>query len=124
MPCPEQGMRILDKEVAAHLRTELQNIENRLQQASFNNDLAAQKQLNLEKEAILGQLRSAFGLGGTPRKMGDDNERHRKSVCNRIEHAITRISDKHSSLAQHLDCFISRGKALSYNPVPDVNWDL
>jgi hypothetical protein len=53
-----------------------------------------------------------------------DRERIRKSVTNRIRHAIRQIDRSHPGLGRHLCDSIVTGKMCSYRPVAVVDWEL
>ena len=75
-----------------------------------------------EREAVLGELRQATGLGGRGRRLGDPAERARKAVTARIRDAITRIDAVHPELGAHLRDAVTTGTFCTYSPASPVRW--
>ncbi len=70
----------------------------------------------------MGQLAGAYGLGGRPRRTGDDTERARQAVSWRIRDALARIEAVHSELGQHLRRSVRTGTFCVYAPAEPVDW--
>ena len=75
-------------------------------------------ELEAERDAILGELRAATGLGGRRRALGDDGERARKAVTARIRESIARLRQLDGSLADHLELTVRTGSTCVYAPDP------
>lgn len=58
------------------------------------------------------------GLGGRPRRLGDDAERARKTVGARIRDALRRIETVHPALAAHLATHVQTGTYCRYSRSP------
>jgi hypothetical protein len=67
--------------------------------------------------------RTATGLGGRPRRLGDDGERARKAVTARIRDTLRRLEDRHPALAQHLSDALATGAGCRYDPPEPVTWE-
>jgi hypothetical protein len=65
--------------------------------------------LAAERDALIGELAHATGLGGRPRRLGDVTERARSTVTARIRDAIGRIERVHPELGRHLRASIVTG---------------
>lgn len=76
-----------------------------------------------ERDALIGELSRALGLGGRSRRLGDDSERARKAVTARIHHAIDHLQNYHPDLAAHHRAAICTGTACSYQPAEPVGWN-
>ena len=74
--------------------------------------------LDTERQALIDQLKAATGLGGRSRRLGDNAERARKSVTNRIRNTLKKIEAVHPALAAHLDGAVATGSACVYRPGP------
>ena len=70
----------------------------------------------------MGQLSSAYGLGGRPRRTGDDAERARQAVTWRIRDAMARIDAAHPELGSHLRRSVRTGTFCVYDPAEPVDW--
>lgn len=74
-----------------------------------------------ERDALLGELRPAFGLGGRPRRLRDEGERARKTVTARIRDTLRRLDARHPPLAGHLRGTVSTGAYCCYQPPVTVH---
>lgn len=75
-----------------------------------------------EREALLAELSSAFGLGGRARRTGSAAERARSAVTRRIREAIGLIEQSHPELGRHLRASVRTGTFCSYQPETDQHW--
>ncbi|RQX28948.1 hypothetical protein DLJ57_22255, partial [Micromonospora chalcea] len=73
---------------------------------------------------LLDQLRTAAGLAGRSRRLGDQAERARKAVTGRIRDTLRRIDQRHPALAAHLRESVTTGGACRYLPPEPVSWRL
>jgi hypothetical protein len=69
-----------------------------------------------KRDALLHELRSAMGMGGRRRALGDSKERARKAVSGRIRESIERLRQAHPELARHLEATVATGTLCSYDP--------
>lgn len=92
-------------------------------EAVKNNDISRAEKLQLEADAIAGELAASTGLDGRVRLAGDQVERLRSSVTNAMNRAIRAIADAgHKTLASHLDRYIVRGRQMCYTPPFPFDW--
>ena len=64
-------------------------------EADVGGDAATASRLNAEREALVKELSSTYGLGGRPRSLGGGNERARKTVTARVHDTLGRIDVRH-----------------------------
>lgn len=77
-----------------------------------------------EREALVEQLTSAYGLSGRPRRSGDPAERARTAVTARVRAAVDRIAAIHPELGRHLRHSLRTGTLCSYEPEEPIRWEL
>ncbi|QSB05437.1 ATP-binding protein [Natronoglycomyces albus] len=119
------GDDMIDQEAKARYREHLQRLDEQIDTATAlgQDDVAAD--LDEERSSLIEQLRAATGLGGRSRKLGDNAERARKSVTNRIRNTLKRIESQHPELGAHLRSSVSTGFHCVYEPSdPDIKWEL
>lgn len=118
------GDDVLDEEAKSRYRAHLQRLDEQIDTASSlgQDDVAAD--LDEERSALIDQLRRATGLGGRSRRLGDNAERARKSVTNRIRNTLKRIEKQHPTLAEHLRESVSTGVKCVYQPTEVPKWEL
>jgi len=75
-----------------------------------------------ERDALLAELSSAFGLGGRVRRTGAAAERARSTVTRRIREAIAAVEQAHPELGRHLRASVRTGAFCSYEPEVDQEW--
>ena len=109
---------VLDDQARAAYRRRLVDLDERI--AAADDALAAE--LDRERQALLDELRVATGLGGRSRRLGDESERARKAVTNRINDALRRLDGQHPELARHLRESITTGAACRYRPATPISW--
>lgn len=117
---------LVDRQALLAYRRRLTAIDDELEHARARADLAHEKSLDRERDALLEQLRAATGLGGRARVAGGTNERARVAVRKAIAAAIDRVAALDPSLGRLLGDTISTGAACRYTPDPDrpVRWVL
>lgn len=109
---------VLDDQARAAYRRRLTDLDDRI--ATASDSRAAE--LDRERQALLDELRAATGLGGRSRRLGDESERARKAVTNRINDALRRLEAQHPELARHLRESITTGAACRYRPAEPISW--
>lgn len=104
------------------MKAELKSLMERLAEIRFerdeaesDNDAAAMRRLDLEREAIRKDVRSKTGLGGKERPK-DDGEKARQSVAKAIKEAIETIREQLPALADHLEASMNFGYEIAYAP--------
>ncbi|MDW3218030.1 MAG: adenylate/guanylate cyclase domain-containing protein [Acidimicrobiales bacterium] len=108
------GDEVLDPDAVTAYRRRLGEIEDELDRADDAGDGAASERLEAERTALLDELRTASGLGGRTRRMGDDVERARKAVSARVRDAINKIGEVQPELAIHLAESVTTGRECRY----------
>ncbi len=114
---------VLDDRARSAYRHRLSTLDDAIARAlARGNDDKAQH-LDAERDALLAELQAATGLGGRPRRLGDESERARKAVTARIRDSLRRVADRHPPLATHLSESIVTGTSCRYEPVEPVAWE-
>lgn len=114
---------VLDHTAVQQYRQRLQDIEEDLDEADRHGDLGRAASLAAERDALVDQLTSAFGLGGRPRQAGSDpDERLRKAVSARVRASVDRIEALNPALGKHLRRSVRTGFWCSYQPEHRTEW--
>ena len=114
----------IDAQARDAYKARLAELEVELDEADAGGDRERSARAQAERDALLGQLSSAYGLAGRPRRTGDPAERARTAVTARIRDAIRRIEALHPELGRHLARSVRTGTLCSYDPDPRVHWEL
>jgi hypothetical protein len=114
----------IDDSARRQYRARLLEIDGLLADADERADEALSERLQLERDALIAELSSAYGLGGRARRRGDSTERARSAVTQRIRDAIIRIQSAEPNLGGHLHHAIRTGTYCSYTPEHPTNWEL
>ena len=115
---------VLDDRARAAYRTRLARLDEELAEADTHQDIERSARLAAERDALIGELAHATGLGGRSRRLGDVTERARTTVTARIRDAIGRIERAHPELGRHLRASIVTGARCSYRPAETVRWSI
>ncbi|MGR6317566.1 AAA family ATPase [Micromonospora soli] len=118
------GDPVLDDEAKTRYRRHLQRLDDEIDRATVRGDEAKATALDVERTALLAELRAAAGLAGRSRRLGDEAERARKAVTARIRDTLRRIGERHPTLAAHLRDAVSTGSTCRYLPPEPVPWRL
>ncbi|MDA1359239.1 AAA family ATPase [Glycomyces luteolus] len=119
------GDDLLDAEARARYRDHLEMLDEQIDTAAALGDDARAARLDAERQALIEQLKAATGLGGRSRRLGDNAERARKSVTNRIRNTLKKIEAVHPALAAHLHGAVATGSACVYRPETEApRWEL
>ncbi|MGW1140837.1 ATP-binding protein [Streptomyces zhihengii] len=118
------GDPVLDEEAKARYRQRLDRLDEEIDRAAVRGDAARAAEHERERAALLEQLRSAAGLGGRTRRLGDEAERARKTVTARIRDTLRRLDALHPELAAHLRESVTTGASCAYRPPHPVRWRL
>ena len=113
---------ILDAAARDAYRRRLQELDDDIEGAEAMGDAGRVERFAAERDALVEQLTTAFGLGGRTRRAGSPAERARSTVTTRIRHTIRRIEAVHPELGRHLDRSVRTGTFCSYQPDPIVSW--
>jgi hypothetical protein len=118
----------LDQQALSAYRRRLAELDADLGEARSWADTGRAAKLAAERDALLGQLRAATGLGGRARarQPGSAHERARIAVRKAIASAIDRVSAVDPALGRHLSANVTTGTICRYDPDPDrpVRWVL
>ncbi len=76
----------------------------------------------IEIDAIRQYLKGAIGLGGRPRKGGDDVSKLRRRIAKAIDLACEKIEASAPLLARHLRASINAHTLMSYEPDRQIDW--
>lgn len=115
---------VLDERAKAEYRRRLLQLDEEIDGAAGRHDDRRAAQLDAERAALLDELRSATGLHGRARRLGDEGERARKTVTARIRDALRRMDKHHPDLAEHLRAGVTTGITCAYQPAREVRWTL
>ncbi|MEQ4722257.1 AAA family ATPase [Nonomuraea sp. B19D2] len=118
------GDDVLDEEAKKRYRQRLELLDYEIDRAAELGDDRRAAELDAERKALLDELRTAAGLGGRTRRLGDEAERARKAVTNRIRSTLRQLDQRHPELAAHLRASVSTGATCRYHPSPAVRWSL
>jgi tetratricopeptide (TPR) repeat protein len=115
---------VIDASARRAYQQRLEQLATDAESADRSGDAARSIAIAAERDALLAQLRSAYGLGGRPRRVGDPAERARSTVTARIKDSMRRIDAVHPDLARHLRNAVRTGTVCSYEPETPVRWRL
>jgi hypothetical protein len=119
------GDPVLDDEAKARYRSHLALLDDEIDRAATRGDTDRVDALDAERVALLAELRSAAGLAGRTRRLGDQGERARKTVTARIRDVLRKLDSRHPALAAHLRESVSTGATCRYAPSgPPPAWQL
>src|SRR5215468_8111706 len=109
---------VLDAAARDAYRRRLDALTARLDSADRAGDLQAAERLEAERQALLGELRKAAGLGGRDRAVAPEAERARVNVTRTLRATIERLAVSAPRVAAHLRTSIRTGGACRYEPGP------
>jgi hypothetical protein len=124
-PTPESGVPgrlpggagpALDARAKAAYRGRLEELAAELEEARGWGDPERAARIEVEIDALTGELASAVGLGGRDRETASPAERARVSVTKAIHTAVRSIRRESPELADHLAASIQTGRFCSYAP--------
>jgi hypothetical protein len=120
MPRPALGDagEMLDVRARDAYRRRLAEIDEDLEQARTIGDTEQAAQAEVERDFLLRELARAFGLSGRDRRAASASERARSGVTRAIRQTITRITEHHPQLGEHLSRTIRTGTYCAYLPDP------
>jgi hypothetical protein len=114
----------IDEAARDQYRARLIEIEGELAEADDRADVARSERLHVERDALLSELSSAYGIGGRARRRSDSAERARSAVTQRIRDAIGRIEAADPALGGHLRRAVRTGTFCAYSPEHPTSWEL
>ena len=120
----EAGMPVLDDVAREAYRRRLTEVEQDIDEATLMNDAGRVELAQRDRDYLVAELTSAFGLGGRGRRVHGSSERARTSVARSLRYAVARLSDHHADLAAHLEGTLKTGTYCSYrsDPLAAIEW--
>ena len=109
---------VLDAAARDAYRHRLDTLTARLDAADRAGDRPAAEQMEAERQALLGELRRASGLGGRDRVVAPEAERARVNVTRTLRSTIERLAASAPRAAAHLQASIRTGRSCRYQPAP------
>ena len=109
---------VLDDQARAEYRRRVQRLDDELASADARGDQSRGHELQLEREALLDELRRSTGKGGRSRTFADPGERARTAVRKAIKRTIDEIAASEPSISAVLDATITTGNTCCYAPDP------
>jgi len=122
-PLLRVGDAVLDDRARIAYRDRIAQLDEQIERALAAHHDGRAAELDAERDAIVAELRTATGLGGRPRRLGDDVERARKAVTARIRDAIRRLEGRHPPLAEHLRASVATGTVCRYQAAEPITWE-
>ena len=113
---------VLDERAKAAFQSRLADLAGEIDDADAAGSPGRAETLCSERDALIGELAAAAGLGGRDRKLGDETERARKTVSARVRDALSKIERVHPELATHLSSALQMGTVCSYTPSEPTTW--
>ncbi|MFG3106267.1 ATP-binding protein [Streptomyces tendae] len=114
---------VLDERAKAAYRARITRLDESIEAALARGDDGRAAELDRERAVLIDEVRRATGLHGRPRRLGDQAERTRKAVTERIRNALRRLDRRHPALAQHLRESLVTGSACRYAPREPMRWE-
>ncbi|MGW3437794.1 ATP-binding protein [Streptomyces bacillaris] len=118
------GDPVLDEEAKRRYKEHLDRLDAEIDRAAARDDTRQMAAYDRERQALLDQLRTAAGLGGRSRRLGDQTERARKTVTARIRDTLRKLDSLHPGLAAHLRESVTTGTTCAYRPGRTPDWRL
>ena len=115
---------MLDATAKAAYKERVSELREAIDEAGAHNDVGRLERAQAEMDFLLAELSAAVGLGGRDRKAASDAERARQSVTRAIKSAVSRVTESHPSLGEHLRTTVRTGIYASYSPDPaaPIEW--
>ncbi|MFC8074085.1 AAA family ATPase [Streptomyces sp. NPDC057307] len=110
------GDPVLDERAKAEYRRRLDQLDLEIDRAGERGDDTRAAAYDRERQALLDELRTAAGLGGRTRRLGDEAERARKTVTARIRDTLRKLDARHPELAAYLRKSVTTGSTCAYRP--------
>ena len=98
---------VLDAEARRAYEQRIRDLQEDVDAAEADNDLARAERAQVELDAVVEHLAAALGLGGRSRRGAGTAERARSAVTQRVRTTIRRLGDEHPELGRHLEASIT-----------------
>ena len=115
---------VLDGQARAAYRARIVELDAEIDEGRSTADASRREAAENERDLLVSELASAYGLGGAPRRAGDPAERARTTVTSRIRYAIDRVETAHPILGRHLRNAVVTGRFCCYRPESPVTWEM
>jgi hypothetical protein len=109
---------VLDAAARDAYRRRLAALDEVLAAADAAGDGGRGQQATAERDALLGELRRATGLGGRDRGVPGADERARVNVTRTLRAALDRVAGAAPRAGAHLSESVHTGRACRYQPAP------
>ena len=115
---------VIDEQARAAYRRRLTEVEQDIVEAEELCDIGRAERARCDREFLLAELSGAIGLGGRLRGTGGAAERARTSVTRSLRYGLTRLTEQHPALGEHLSRTVRTGSYCSYQPdaVAPITW--
>jgi tetratricopeptide (TPR) repeat protein len=122
----DTGDDVLDPQARESYKRRLTELEEEIEEARAWADPERAARAEEERDAIIGELGAAMGLGGRSRKTATAAERARVNATRAIRAALARIAEHDRSLGEHLSATVATGTYCSYRPDPraEMVWEI
>ena len=104
----------IDMRAARELRDHLDEVDREIERAISDSDAGRVEKLRRERQDLEDHLH-AIGLGGRPRRAGDDRERARSRVKHLVDRALRAIAECDAELGERLIASIETGHEICFD---------
>jgi predicted ATPase len=112
----------LDDRARREYQARILELQQEVDEAKDANDPARADRAEIELDALVTELSSAFGLSGRSRSTGSSVERARTAVTYRVRAAVKKVAEQHPALGRHLSHSVRTGTWCAYRPEHEVRW--
>ncbi len=119
---PSGGDDVIDPTARRQYESRIRDLQEDLEEAERNGDLARAEQSAAELDALVEHLSSALGLGGATRKHSNEAERARSAVTQRLRSTLKKIATHDPALGRHLSDAVNTGTFCCYAPAEQTVW--
>ncbi|PJJ58222.1 pimeloyl-ACP methyl ester carboxylesterase [Mumia flava] len=119
-PRTAPSQEVVDGQARADYRRRLAELDEAVREAEALG--GSTEALVEERDWLVRELATAYGVGGRVRTVPDDAERARKAVYRRVADALRRIEQAHPELGRHLRHSVHTGTYCSYDPERALRW--
>ncbi len=120
---PVMADPVIDDEARRQYRHRLSELDDTIVEAHDRGDHVAAADAVQERDRLVEELTSVYGVGGRIRRLPDEVERARKAVRRRIVDALARIEKATPGLGRHLRLSVHTGLYCSYAPEHQIRWN-
>jgi tetratricopeptide (TPR) repeat protein len=113
---PPEPEPLVDAATRQAYRSRLIELDRELDRADRVGDPQRAERVEVERRAILDELRRSTGLGGRPRLTSPEAERARVNVTRTLRATLDQIAERAPKAAAHLQASIRTGRTCCYQP--------